>query len=296
MGYLDSTGFIYFFMLRKKEYHLHRSCRCPKNSFEWLQYLLLYLCSWRRPCLLLEQRLVCNELQLFLSLRAWKCQLNEVCGPKCSSMRKKSCEQQFCDLQARFSMCWVMWRMQWKSAFEQLNFEDKVNLQIKMSWFPSKNSLAILYQDRSGGICMSSSLNPVVELSHQLLLSQAENGKGWKDLASVFNNNRPFHTRLSLGNRLWSNGFSSRTRRSFKQKELHKNIFLDGFEAQIVGDLDLSQRYVLHSLMENKKVVFYQFLEYEAGKDSSRQASHTPWAVDSVQLTTVEPDHVNLTV
>lgn len=43
------------------------------------------------------------------------------------------------------------------------------------------------------------------------------------------------------------------------------------------------------------EVVFYQVLEYEVGRDSLRQASHTPWAVDSVQFTCVEPDHVNLT-
>lgn len=60
-------------------------------------------------------------------------------------------------------------------------------------------------------------------------------------------------------------------------------------------DLDLSQRYVLHCLIANKEVVFYQVLEYEVGRDSLRQASHTPWAVDSVQFTCVEPDHVNLT-
>lgn len=36
MDHLDSSGFIYFSALRKKS-HPHKSCRCPKNPFEWLK-------------------------------------------------------------------------------------------------------------------------------------------------------------------------------------------------------------------------------------------------------------------
>lgn len=112
-----------------------------------------------------------------LSLRAWKCHLNEDCGPRCSSMRRKSCAQQFCNLQAQSSVCWVCGGCSENQHLTRWTLRTKHTDKDVMTSL-KKNRLAFLYQDRSGGICMSSLPNPMVEMRHQLLLCQAKNGKG----------------------------------------------------------------------------------------------------------------------
>jgi len=49
-------------------------------------------------------------------------------------------------------------------------------------------------------------------------------------------------------------------------------------------------------LMEKKKGVFHQLLEFKVGRDSSSRTSCTSWAADSAQFPSAEPDHVCLTV